>query len=120
MITAERLIKLLNLQPHPEGGYYAETYRSNELIPKEALLERYAGPRSYGCDLLPTDSLDVFRYSPIVDRRDIPLLPRRLGCANLVAARRFWTFGYTRQRCCKRDAVADRCVSRDLARSQTR
>jgi uncharacterized protein len=48
MITAKRLIKLLNLQPHPEGGYYAETYRSNELIPKEALLERYAGPRSYG------------------------------------------------------------------------
>ena len=47
MITAERLIKLLNLQPHPEGGYYAETYRSNELIPKE-LLERYSGPRSYG------------------------------------------------------------------------
>jgi uncharacterized protein len=48
MITAERLIKLLNLQLHPEGGYYAETYRSNELIPKEALLERYAAPRSYG------------------------------------------------------------------------
>jgi predicted cupin superfamily sugar epimerase len=47
MIAAELLIKLLNLQPRPQSGYYAGTYRSNELIPKEALLERYAGPRSY-------------------------------------------------------------------------
>ncbi|WP_391347608.1 cupin domain-containing protein [Azospirillum sp. A23] len=26
--TAERLIDLLGLQPHPEGGFYAETYRA--------------------------------------------------------------------------------------------
>jgi uncharacterized protein len=48
MLTAERLIKLLNLKPHPEGGYYAETYRSKELIAMEALPDRYSGPRSYG------------------------------------------------------------------------
>ena len=120
MITAERLIKLLNLQPHPEGGYYAETCRSNELIPKEALLERYAGPRSYGTAIYYLLTPQTFSAIHRLARRDIPLLPRRLGCANLVAARRFWTFGYTRQRCCKRDAVADRCVSRDLARGQTR
>jgi predicted cupin superfamily sugar epimerase len=48
MITAERLIKLLKLKPHPEGGYYVETYRSNELIAKEGLPARYAGPRRCG------------------------------------------------------------------------
>jgi len=28
----EKIIETLGLQAHPEGGYYAETYRSNELI----------------------------------------------------------------------------------------
>ena len=27
-MTAEQLIQSLNLKPHPEGGYYRETYRS--------------------------------------------------------------------------------------------
>ncbi len=30
-----------------EGGYYAETYRSSERIPKEALPERYDGARTH-------------------------------------------------------------------------
>lgn len=30
--TADRLIKALDLQPHPEGGYFRETYRSAENI----------------------------------------------------------------------------------------
>lgn len=29
---ADRLIHALGLQPHPEGGYFRETYRSNERI----------------------------------------------------------------------------------------
>ena len=42
MITAERIIKLYNMKLLPgEGGYYSETYRSNELIEKTALHERY-------------------------------------------------------------------------------
>ncbi|TNE53168.1 MAG: cupin domain-containing protein [Bacteroidetes bacterium] len=28
----EKLVKLLDLQPHPEGGFYRETYRSEEMI----------------------------------------------------------------------------------------
>lgn len=28
----QELIKTLNLIPHPEGGYYSETYRANEII----------------------------------------------------------------------------------------
>jgi len=31
----EHLIQTLNLQSHPEGGYYSETYRSNESIATE-------------------------------------------------------------------------------------
>ncbi len=42
MITAERIIKLYNMKLLPgEGGYYSETYRSNELVDKAALHERY-------------------------------------------------------------------------------
>lgn len=29
-LTAEELAKMLDLKPHPEGGYYRETYRSAE------------------------------------------------------------------------------------------
>jgi len=32
-MTADEIIKLLDLQPHPEGGFYRETYRSNKKIP---------------------------------------------------------------------------------------
>jgi len=48
MITAEQIKTLLNLKPHPkEGGYFAETYRSDETIPKGALPDRYRHARSY-------------------------------------------------------------------------
>ncbi|MFB3883573.1 MAG: cupin domain-containing protein [Thermodesulfobacteriota bacterium] len=48
MITAEQIKTLLNLKPHPkEGGYFAETYRSEETIPEEALPKRYHGDRPY-------------------------------------------------------------------------
>jgi hypothetical protein len=48
MLTAEKLIKLLGLKSHPEGGYYRETYRSDEIIGRGALPERYTGNRTYG------------------------------------------------------------------------
>lgn len=48
MITAEQINTLLNLKPHPkEGGYFIETYRSDEMIPKGALPKRYPDARSY-------------------------------------------------------------------------
>ncbi len=44
-ITAQRVIELLELQPHPEeGGYFRETYRSAERIPSAALPARYVAP----------------------------------------------------------------------------
>ncbi len=44
-MTAEELVCKLKLVPHPEGGYYRETYRSAELIPAGALPARYQGAR---------------------------------------------------------------------------
>jgi len=41
MHRADQLIESLQLLPHPEGGYFRETYRSEELI--EGLPERYHG-----------------------------------------------------------------------------
>jgi len=45
--TAEYWINQLRLRPHPEGGYYRETYRSLEIIPKADLPKRYSGKRSF-------------------------------------------------------------------------
>ncbi len=47
MKTAEYWIEKLNLQPHPEGGYFRETYRSAETIPKQALPQRFSGDRAF-------------------------------------------------------------------------
>lgn len=41
----EKYIKHFNLQPHPEGGWYAETYRNSEST--AGLPERYTGERSF-------------------------------------------------------------------------
>jgi predicted cupin superfamily sugar epimerase len=47
--TAEEIISLLRLKPHPvEGGYFVETYRSDEEISEECLPVRYGGARSLG------------------------------------------------------------------------
>ncbi len=49
MLTADKIIALLNLKPHPEeGGYFVETYRSSETISEKALPNRYKGVRSFG------------------------------------------------------------------------
>jgi predicted cupin superfamily sugar epimerase len=49
MLTADKIIALLNLKPHPEeGGYFVETYRSSETISEKALPSRYKGVRSFG------------------------------------------------------------------------
>jgi predicted cupin superfamily sugar epimerase len=47
MITPQQLIQQFNLQPHPEGGWYKETYKSTELLPRAALPQRFNGDRSF-------------------------------------------------------------------------
>ena len=39
------LIEKLQLQKHPEGGYFKEVYRSDEEISKEELPHRFQGKR---------------------------------------------------------------------------
>lgn len=47
MNTVNQLISQYDLLPHPEGGYYKETYRSNEIVPADALPSRFGGDRSF-------------------------------------------------------------------------
>ncbi|MEZ4684898.1 MAG: cupin domain-containing protein [Bacteroidia bacterium] len=44
---AAQWIQQLNLQPHPEGGFFSESYRAAESVPAEALPRRYAGKRCF-------------------------------------------------------------------------
>jgi predicted cupin superfamily sugar epimerase len=43
----ENIIRILQLNPHPEGGYFRETYRSTGQIGPESLGEDYSGKRNY-------------------------------------------------------------------------
>ncbi len=45
-LTVEKLVEALKLSPHPEGGYFRETYRSSEQLDSDALPERYEGSRN--------------------------------------------------------------------------
>jgi predicted cupin superfamily sugar epimerase len=48
-VLAEEIIKIFNLQPlREEGGFYRETYRSVENVPKEALPARYGVSKTFG------------------------------------------------------------------------
>lgn len=47
MLTAQQLIKQYAMLPHPEGGWYKETYRSGESIAAPALPERFGGRRYF-------------------------------------------------------------------------
>jgi predicted cupin superfamily sugar epimerase len=63
MLTAQDIIKKLNLEPHPEGGYFRETYRSEGKIPQEALSEEFSGDRNCSTSiyfLLTSDQFSAF------------------------------------------------------------
>lgn len=38
-------IQKLSLQPHPEGGYYRQTYSADLVLAKESLPHEFSGPR---------------------------------------------------------------------------
>ena len=44
---ADYWIRNLHLKPHPEGGYYCETYRSRERVSREHLPSRYVYDRAF-------------------------------------------------------------------------
>ena len=47
ILNAANFIQALNLQKHPEGGWYKETYRSEELVLKHHLPARFSGDRNF-------------------------------------------------------------------------
>ncbi|MGK7395807.1 MAG: cupin domain-containing protein [Candidatus Cyclobacteriaceae bacterium M3_2C_046] len=44
--SAEFWINHLNLNKHPEGGYFREVYRGEQIIPENTLSAGYQGPRN--------------------------------------------------------------------------
>jgi len=46
-VNLKDLIELYGLQPHPEGGYFKETYRASETVVRTALPERFGGDRNF-------------------------------------------------------------------------
>jgi len=63
MPDAQTWIDRLNLESHPEGGYYRETYRADLSIPEAALPNVFDGSRNAAAliyFLLPGDSFSAF------------------------------------------------------------
>jgi uncharacterized protein len=50
--AAQQLITALDLQAHPEGGFYKETWRSDLVLPQVILPPGYGGDRSAGTSIL--------------------------------------------------------------------
>jgi uncharacterized protein len=51
-VAAQELIQALDLQAHPEGGFYKEIWRSSITLPQGVLPEGYGGDRSAGTSIL--------------------------------------------------------------------
>ena len=47
-LTIDEIVAHYQMLPHPEGGYYKETYRSAEWIPQHGLPNRFEGNRYFG------------------------------------------------------------------------
>nr|WP_298794871.1 cupin domain-containing protein [uncultured Allomuricauda sp.] len=57
------LISKFSLKPHPEGGYFSETYRSEGQIPASTLPSAYSGNRNFSTAiyfLLTSDTFSAF------------------------------------------------------------
>jgi hypothetical protein len=50
--TVQALIGHYQMQPHPEGGYYVQTYRSPEMLHEECLPIRFPGQRCFSTAIL--------------------------------------------------------------------
>lgn len=45
--TVDELVKIHDLQPHPEGGYFKETYRAGGAVAQQALPKSFKGNRNF-------------------------------------------------------------------------
>lgn len=69
--SVDDLIRELELQPHPEGGYYRETYRSDDKIMKSCLPERYGADRSVSTCIYYMLTADTFSVMHKVESDEI-------------------------------------------------
>lgn len=60
METIKQLIDYFDLQEHPEGGYFKETYRSEGEIPNSVLGTKFEGSRNYSTGIYFLLTSDVF------------------------------------------------------------
>jgi predicted cupin superfamily sugar epimerase len=51
MKNAKYWIEKLGLEKHPEGGWFKQVYKANEIIKKEHLHERYSGGRHHSTSI---------------------------------------------------------------------
>ncbi len=61
--NAQYWIDNLNLEKHPEGGWYKEIYRSEETVQEEHLPNRFSGDRNFSTSiyfLLPSKEISAF------------------------------------------------------------
>ena len=61
--SAKYWIEKLNFEKHPEGGWFKEVYRSEEVIPKKSLPEYFPGSRNISTSiyyLLEGDDFSAF------------------------------------------------------------
>ncbi len=59
----QEIVAHLEMLPHPEGGFYKETYRSNGVISKNHLISDFSGDRNYSTAiyfLLTSDNFSAF------------------------------------------------------------
>lgn len=52
MLSPEFIIQHYSLEPHPEGGWYRQTYRSAEFFPAKGLPDRFGGDRPFSTAIL--------------------------------------------------------------------
>lgn len=45
-ITPNQLVQKYTMLPHPEGGFYKETYRCTQTIPQQILSRKFSGERN--------------------------------------------------------------------------
>ena len=56
----EEIIGSLKLKPHPEGGFFRETYRSENYINEDSLASNYKGKRNYSTCIYFLLTSDIF------------------------------------------------------------
>lgn len=60
MEEVEEIILSLDLRPHPEGGYFKETYRSRGTLDPKCLGDAYSGLRNYATGIYYLLTAEVF------------------------------------------------------------